>query len=143
MHRFIPAYAVWAGGTMKEVEVRHHPRKRGETSYDLFRTFRVILDLLTVRFLIGYHSKPLYYFGKLGGAFLLLSIASCSWSIVKRLLWDQPMFTDPFFYGTIFLGLAALQMILFGLLAELNMRTYYESQDKPAYVVRTKLNIEG
>jgi glycosyltransferase involved in cell wall biosynthesis len=141
MHRFIPAYAVWAGGKIKEIEVSHHQRRFGKTKYNLSRTFRVILDLLTVSFLIGYNSKPLYFFGKWGATFLFFGFLSFCWTAIKKIIWDYAIYTDPFFYTTIFLGLAAMQMILFGLLAELGIRTYYESQNKTAYVVRQTINL--
>jgi glycosyltransferase involved in cell wall biosynthesis len=142
MHRFIPAYAVWAGGRIKEVEVRHHPRRWGKTKYNLSRTFRVILDLMTVRFILGYSTKPLYFFGQWGLGLLALSMLSLMWSLMKRVVWSEPFFTDPFFYATIFLSLAALQILLIGLVAELNVRIYFESQDKTPYVVKELLNLE-
>ncbi len=141
MHRFIPAYASWAGGRIKEVVVDHHPRTRGQTKYGLSRTFRVILDLLTVRFLVAYSAKPAYLFGKLGLSALFLAALSFAGSITKKIVWGDPVFTDPFFYATIFLGLAGLQIVLIGLLAELNMRTYYESQDRTPYVIKTRFNL--
>jgi len=141
MHRFIPAYASWAGGDIKEVVVTHHPRTRGQTKYGLSRTFRVILDLLTVRFLVAYSAKPSYLFGKLGLTALFLSFLSFVGSIAKKIAWGDPVFTDPFFYATIFLGLAGLQIVLIGLLAELNVRTYYESQGRTPYVIKTRYNL--
>jgi len=141
MHRFIPAYASWAGGEIREVVVTHHPRTRGQTKYGLSRTFRVILDLLTVRFLVAYSAKPAYLFGKLGLTALFLAALSFAWSLTKKLVWGDPVFTDPFFYTTIFLGLAGLQIVLIGLLAELNVRTYYESQGRTPYVIRTRRNL--
>jgi glycosyltransferase involved in cell wall biosynthesis len=142
MHRFIPAYAVNAGGKMKEVVVRHHARQFGETKYNITRTFRVILDLMTVRFLLGYATKPLYLFGKFGLSLGFLAFCSFLWSFTKKLVWTEPFFTDPFFYLTIFLFLAALQILLIGLVAELNVRTYFESQGKPPYVVKETHNLE-
>ena len=141
MHRFIPAYAVWAGGKIKEVVVKHHPRRWGETKYNITRTFRVILDLMTVRFLLGYSTKPLYFFGKWGFGLLGLSTLTFLWSLFKKFVWADPFFTDPFFYMTIFLSLAALQIILIGLIAELNIRTYFESRGTPPYVVRETHNL--
>ncbi len=141
MHRFIPAYAAWAGGKIKEVVVTHHPRTRGQTKYGISRSFRVILDLLTVRFLVAYSAKPAYLFGKLGFFALFFAFLSLTWSIAKKLLWEEPMFTDPFFYMTIFLGLAGLQIVLIGLLAELNARTYYESQGRTPYVIKERHNL--
>ena len=95
MHRFIPAYAVWAGGRMKEVVVSHHPRAHGQTKYNITRTFRVILDLMTVRFLLGYATKPLYLFGKWGLGLLFAAFLSFVWSLTKKVLWTEPFFTDP------------------------------------------------
>lgn len=143
MHRFIPAYAVWAGGKMKEVVVRHHPRQFGKTKYNLSRTFRVILDLMTVRFLLGYASKPLYFFGKFGLGVLTLSFLAAAGATLKKIIYwsERPLFTDPFFYISIFLGLAGVQILLVGLVAELNMRIYYESQGKTPYVIRKTLNL--
>ncbi len=143
MHRFIPAYAVWAGGRIKEVVVRHHPRQFGKTKYNISRTFRVLLDLLTVRFLLAYSTKPLYFFGKWGFALLTLAFFSLFWSVFKRIVWQGPFYSDPFFYATIFLSLAALQIVLFGLLAELNVRTYFESRRVPPYVVKEKHNLDA
>lgn len=141
MHRFIPAYAVWAGGRIKEVVVRHHPRRFGKTKYNITRTFRVLLDLMTVRFLLGYSTKPLYFFGQWGFGLLMLAFLSLMWSVVKRVVWQGPFYSDPFFYATIFLSLAALQILLIGLLAELNVRTYFESRGVPPYVVKEKHNL--
>ncbi len=142
MHRFIPAYAVWAGGKMKEVVVKHHPRRWGKTKYNLTRTFRVLLDLMTVRFLLGYSTNPLYFFGKWGFGLLGVSLLTFLWSLTKKFLWADPFFTDPFFYMTIFLSLAALQILLIGLTAELNVRIYFESQGKTPYVVKETHNLE-
>jgi len=143
MHRFIPAYAVWAGGRMKEVEVQHHPRQFGRTKYNLSRTFRVILDLMTVRFLLGYSTKPLYFFGKFGLGLLFLAFMTFVATVAKKIMFwaERPVFTDPFFYATIFLALAGIQILLIGLVAELNMRVYYESQNKDPYVIRETLNL--
>jgi len=142
MHRFIPAYAVWAGGRMKEVVVKHHPRQFGQTKYNITRTFRVLLDLMTVRFLLGYSTKPLYFFGKWGFGLMMAAMLSFLWSLTKKFVWSEPFFTDPFFYMTIFLSLAGLQILLIGLTAELNVRTYYEAQDKQPYVVKETHNLE-
>ncbi len=144
MHRFIPAYAVWAGGRIKEVPVNHHPRRFGQTKYNLSRTFRVILDLMTVRFLLGYSTKPLYLFGKWGLGFLFLSFLAFVATAAKKIMFwaERPLYTDPFLYLTIFLGLAGIQVLLIGLVAELNVRIYYESQDKSPFIVKSRFNME-
>ncbi len=141
MHRFIPAYAVWAGGRIREVEVAHHPRTQGQTKYGISRTFRVLLDLMTVRFLVAYSTKPNYLFGKWGLLAMAASILSFIWAVTKKLIWGDAFYTDPFFYAGIFMGMAGLQILLIGLLAELNMRTYFESQDRTPYVIRKTCNI--
>lgn len=150
MHRFIPVYAHWAGAKLKEIPVKHHARQFGESKYSLSKTFRVILDLATVRFLNAYSTKPLYFFGRFAGMVLTLSFFSGAMTLSKKAFggvegfWTgDPLYTDPFFFLTIFLGISGIQVILFGLLAELNVRTYYESQGKRPYVVRSTLNLEA
>jgi glycosyltransferase involved in cell wall biosynthesis len=142
MHRFLPAWAASVGASICEVKVNHSRREHGESKYSIGKAWRVILDLLTVRFLIAYSTKPLYFFGRLGFRFLLVAGASWTWTITKKLQWGEPLYTDPFFLAGIFLGLAGLQILLIGLLAELNMRTYYESQDKRIYTIRDGIHLE-
>lgn len=149
MHRFIPVYAHWAGAKLKEIPVRHHPRKFGVSKYTLAKTFRVILDLATVRFLNAYSTKPLYFFGRFAATVFTLAFFSGLTTLLKKGFggtegfWTgPPLYTDPFFFLCIFLGISGVQVILFGLLAELNVRTYYESQGKRPYVVRSTRNIQ-
>ncbi len=141
MHRLIPAYVKWAGGTVVEEKVNHRARKFGRSKYNLSKTFRLILDLLTVRFLLGYSTKPLYFMGRYGMLSIGLGCISLTWTVVKRLLWNYPLYTDPFFIVSIFLFIAGFQFLFSGLLAELSMRTYYESQDKTPYVVARTVNL--
>ncbi len=141
MHRFIPAWAAAVGARITELPVRHHPRRWGRSKYNLGKAVRVLLDLVTVRFLVAYSTKPLYFFGRLGLRVLALAGASWTWTVAKRIIWSEPLYTDPFFIVGIFLALVGMQILLFGLLAELSMRTYYESQGKPIYVVKETLNI--
>ncbi len=143
MHRFIPAWAGAVGARITEVPVTHHPRRWGYSKYNLGKTVRVILDLLTVVFLVSYSTKPIYFFGRLGLRALFLAAACWTWTIVKKILWGLPLYTDPFFLIGVFFSLAGLQVLLFGLVAELSMRTYYESQGKKIYVVRETLNSPG
>ena len=142
MHRFLPAFAHWAGGKVGEMEVTHHARRWGESKYNLSKTFRVILDILTVRFLVGYSTKPLYFFGKWGFMLMALGMASGTWTVAKKLIWGFPLYTDPFFLAAIFFGITGIQIVLIGLIAELNIRIYYESQDKPPYHVRETRNLD-
>ena len=141
MHRFLPALAHWAGGRVDELEVTHHPRRWGVSKYNLSKTFRVILDILTVRFLVAYSTKPLYFFGRWGAMLLALGTASATWTVVKKLIWGYPLYTDPFFLASIFCWITGIQIFLLGLIAELSVRTYYESQGKPPYHVRRRVNL--
>jgi len=141
MHRLIPAYIGWVGGRVAEVEVNHRPRLKGKSKYNLSRTIRLILDLLTVNFLLGYATKPLYFMGKYGLLTCGLGFLSLTWTAIKKLIWGLPLYTDPFFLASIFLFLAGFQFLFFGLLAELNMRTYFESQNKTPYVIKATMNI--
>ncbi len=141
MHRFIPAWAASVGGRVAELPVTHHARRFGRSKYGLSKTIRVLLDLMTVRFLMTYATKPLYFFGRLGLGFFALAALSWGWTVTKKLIWNEPLYTDPFFLAGIFLALAGLQITLFGLLSEVIMRTYYESQGKPTYIIKETLNL--
>lgn len=147
MHRFIPVFAHWAGGRVTEIRVKHHARRFGTSKYTLSKTFRVILDLLTVRLLAGYSTKPLYFFGRFAFFGFAMSAISAFITLGKKAFgggsfWGgAPVYTDPFFFLTIFFGIVSVQVILFGLLAEINVRTYYESQSKPPFFVRSVMNL--
>ena len=142
MHRFVPAWAHMVGARITEVPVTHHPRRWGTSKYNLGKAVRVLLDLLTVSFLLRYSTKPLYFFGRLALRLLGGAGACWTWTLVKRFATDSPLYTDPFFLFGGILMLAGLQMLLFGLLAEMTMRTYYESQGKRIYTVRESINVE-
>jgi glycosyltransferase involved in cell wall biosynthesis len=142
MHRFIPAYASWNGARITEIPVNHRARQFGTSKYGLSRTFRVILDLITVKFLGNYSTKPIYAFGTVGflmagGSFL--SIAITIWESVFH---HVRMHNNPLLLLAAILFVLAIQTIMLGLLAELMMRTYYESQGKVTYTIRTILSAE-
>ncbi len=143
MHRFLPAFAHWAGGRVGELEVQHHPRRWGTSKYTLAKTFRVILDILTVRFLVGYSTKPLYFFGRVAFVMLALGMLSGTWTFVKKLLYGYPLYTDPFFLAAIFCTIMGVQVLGMGLLSELMTRVYYEAQKKPPYHVRERIGLDG
>jgi len=143
MHRLIPAYVKWAGGSVVELPVNHRPRQFGRSNYTLSKTVRLILDLMTVRFLLAYSTKPLYFIGKWGLLSIALGCLSMTWTAIKKLIWGEPLYSDPFFLASIFLFLAGFQFIFFGLLAELSMRTYFESQHKSSYLIREALNLDS
>jgi len=141
MHRFIPAYAGWVGAKIIEVPVNHHPRKYGTTKYGLERTFKVILDLFTVKFLSSYANKPIYLFGGAGFIFFIISFLILAYLLIRRLAFDEHLIRSPLLLMTVMLFILGFQSILMGLIAELLVRTYHESQSKPTYTVRRVLNV--
>jgi glycosyltransferase involved in cell wall biosynthesis len=141
MHRFIPAYAFWSGALITEIPVNHRARQFGKSKYGLSRTLRVLLDLITVKFLGGYSTKPLYAFGFVGALLMLASLVSAFTALGQSLLPPYVrLHNNPLTLLGAILMVLAIQIILMGLLAELIMRTYYESQGKPTYIIRTVLS---
>jgi len=140
MHRFIPAYAANVGAKITEVDVKHHPRRYGKTSYGMERTLKVVLDLFTVKFLISYSQKPLYLFGGLGLFLLLGGIGILLFLLIRRLGLGISPFSSPLFPTSIMIVVMGFQSILMGLIAELLVRTYHEAQDKPTYTIREIIN---
>ena len=146
MHRFIPALASWVGGTLDEVAVHHDPRRFGQSKYGLSRTLRVVLDLLTVKFLLRYSTHPIQIFGKIGmlfgipGFLMLLAMlfAHAGYNLgIDSLEGMVETFKRPAWIITPFmLILFCLQFISMGILAEVQIRTYHESQGKPIYVIK-------
>jgi glycosyltransferase involved in cell wall biosynthesis len=136
MHRFIPAYAHTVGAKIIELPVTHHPRKYGKTKYGLNRTIKVILDLFTVKFMISYASKPIYLFGGTGAIFILISMALLAFLFIRKLLFSTSVVQSTFFQIGIMMMILGVQSFLMGLIAELLVRTYHESQDKPTYTIR-------
>ena len=141
MHRFIPVYASWQGARITEMPVRHHPRRHGESSYGLERTAKIILDLIVVLFLESYAVKPIYVFGMIGIVSIALSLIAGGGAIALKLFWDIYLITTPLPLAAMFLFLAGMTSILSGLLAEMIMLTYHESQGKPPYSIKTKINL--
>ena len=136
MHRFIPAYASSVGARIIEVPVRHHSRKHGRSKYGLMRTLKVILDLFTVKFLISYSNKPIYLFGGVGIGLMLISGIILLFLMIRRLWLLISVFDSPLFQVSTMFMILGVQSILMGLIAELLVRTYHESQQKPTYIVR-------
>ena len=136
MHRFIPAIASWIGVNIAEVKVNHRARTAGESKYGISRTFRVVLDLITVKFLLSYSSKPLQFFGSIGMASSALGVFIGLYLTVQKFMYDQAISDRPLLLLCILLVFIGLQFITVGLLAELMTRTYHEAQDKPIYNVR-------
>lgn len=136
MHRFIPALASAVGVRIAEVKVNHRPRVAGVSKYGISRTFRVILDLITVKFLLRFSSKPLQFFGSFGLISGFIGFLICTWLTLEKLIYHVPMADRPLLLLGILLIFIGLQFITVGLLAELMTRTYHEAQDKPIYTVR-------
>lgn len=142
LHRFLPALAFIEGARITEIPVRHHPRCHGQSKYGLGRTFRVMMDLLTVAFMKTFLTRPMHVFGVLGllsfsaGSFLSLYL-----TFLKVVL-NQGIGERPLLMLAVVLFLAGIQLFCFGLLAELLMRTYHESQNKPIYRIRDKVGFQ-
>lgn len=140
MHRFIPAYADSVGARITEMPVEHHPREHGQTKYGISRTFRVILDLFTVKFLISYAQKPIYLFGGVGFALMGISSLTLLFLLIRRLWLNVSVTRSPIFPTALMVMILGIQSIMMGLIAELLVRTYHESQKKPTYTIRRVLN---
>jgi glycosyltransferase involved in cell wall biosynthesis len=140
MHRFLPALARWVGASIGELPVGHWPRRSGASKYGLGRTIRVLLDLMTVKFLMSYWTRPIQIFGLLGFAVggagtLLAAILS-----YQRIVHGVPLANRPILLLAVLLVLVGFQFVSIGLLGEMMVRTYHESQRKPVYIVREILS---
>jgi glycosyltransferase involved in cell wall biosynthesis len=142
MHRFLPAIASEMGVTIVEKVVNHRARRHGTSKYGISRTIRVLLDLLTVKFLISYSTRPLHIFGLLGMAMGTLGVAVCAWLAWVKFFGHEGIGTRPLLLFGILLIFTGVQLVTLGLLAEMQARTYHESQDKPIYVIREVLESE-
>jgi glycosyltransferase involved in cell wall biosynthesis len=141
MHRFVPALASQVGAKVAEMPVNHRPRLHGTSKYGISRTLRVILDLMTVKFLLTYSTKPIQLFGRWGVYTLLAGLGTGSMTIYMKVFEHFSMNRNPLLILTAFLLFMGVQFIVLGLLGELNARTYYEAQGKPIYVVRDRINL--
>jgi len=142
MHRFIPIYTKWFGGKITEIPVNHFPRTRGVSKYGFNRIGKVLLDLMVVRFLDRYVTKPIYVFGGFGLLSLGGSALSFLWMLWLKLFEGTSFIQTPLPVLVAVLGATGVLSVLMGLLAELLVRTYYEAQDKRVYMVRTLTNFE-
>jgi glycosyltransferase involved in cell wall biosynthesis len=141
LHRFIPAIASWMGVKVAEVPVAHYSRKRGRSKYGLGRTIKVFLDLITVKFLLDYATRPLQIFGLAGFISFVIGMAISIYLTVLRLFYGEALSDRPILLLGILLIMLGVQLILMGLLGELIVRTYHESQNKPIYAVREILGM--
>ncbi len=142
MHRFIPVYANSVGARIIEIPVRHHPRKFGKAKYGLERTFKVILDLFTVKFLNSYANKPIYLFGGTGIIIILISSIILFYLFIRRVFFLVPVLESPLFMLSSMFFILGFQSILMGLIAELLVRTYHEAQHKPTYTIKKTVGFD-
>ena len=140
MHRFIPIYASWQGAKVSEQVVNHRARRAGVSKYGLSRTFKVVLDLMVVKFLASYSTKPIYVFGGFGLLSLGGALAAFLWALYYKLAGLKDFVQTPLPLVTVMFTLVGALSLLMGLLAELVIRTYYESQDKRPYLIAEELN---
>lgn len=136
MHRFLPAIASEQGVSIAEMVVNHRPREHGRSKYGIGRAVRVVLDLLTVKFLLSYSTRPLQIFGLIGFVMGLLGTIISGWLAVQRLRGAAALSNRPLLLLGILLISTGFQLVTLGLLAELQARTYHESQSKPTYAIR-------
>lgn len=139
MHRFIPVYANSVGARILEMPVRHHARKFGKSKYGLERTIKVVLDLMAVQFLTSGANKPIYLFGGAGIGLFALGLLGMLFLIIRKMIIQVDILTSPIFIISVMAAMIGFQSILMGLIAELLVRTYHESQQKPTYTVRKVL----
>jgi len=142
MHRFIPIYASWSGARVTEIPVEHHARTMGESKYGLSRTMKVIFDLMTIKFMASYQTKPIYIFGSFGMVAIALSVIAGLWATVLKFWKGTSFILTPLPVITVVMLAIGFQFLLMGLLAEMLVRTYHESQAKPIYTVREKIGFE-
>jgi glycosyltransferase involved in cell wall biosynthesis len=142
MHRFIPIYASWLGAKVTEMEVRHHPRIFGTSKYGLERIFKVILDLIVIKFIDKYLVKPIYIFGGFGFISIILSFITFAVMLYLRLFMDKHFISTPLPLLTVMFFLVGIMSILMGLLAEIMVRTYFESQQRKPYLVKDYINFD-
>ena len=143
MHRFIPIYASWAGARVAEIPVEHHARTMGKSKYGLSRTIKVIFDLMTIKFMASYQTKPIYVFGSFGMLAFLISILAGLYAVFLKLFHKADFVQTPLPILAIVMFAVGIQFLLMGLLAEMLVRTYHESQSKAIYAVRERLGFGG
>jgi glycosyltransferase involved in cell wall biosynthesis len=138
MHRFIPAVASWVGARILELPVNHRPRRFGQSKYGIGRTLRVVLDLITVRFIQSYLTRPMQVFGLAGLAVLALGTGISGWLAVDKLVFKASLADRPLLLLGVLLIVVGIQLLSLGLVADVVSRTYHESQDKRPYYVRSR-----
>ena len=139
MHRFIPIYARWVGARVTEIAVHHHPRRAGLSKYGIVRIFKVLLDLMVVKFLLSYSQKPIYVFGGVGFVMIFGAFLSGAYAVYLKFFRGTSFILTPLPLLCVLLLMLGFMSILMGFLAEILTRTYYESQKKPTYQIKEAL----
>ncbi len=142
MHRFIPIYASWAGARVSEIPVEHHARTMGKSKYGLSRTLKVVFDLMTIKFMASYQTKPIYVFGSFGMLAFAISFLAGLYAIFLKVIHKADFVQTPLPILAIVMFAVGIQFLLMGLLAEMLVRTYHESQAKPIYAVRERIGFD-
>lgn len=142
LHRFIPAVASWMGVNIAEIKVNHRARQAGQSKYGISRVIRVFLDLITVKFLLSYSGRPLQFFGIPGLVSGFVGSVMAVYLSIQKLIFDVPLADRPALLLAILLILIGIQFIVFGLLGELQIRTYHETLNKPIYFVKKKFGLD-
>jgi len=143
MHRFIPIYASWAGARVTELPVKHHARTMGKSKYGLSRTLKVVFDLMTIKFMASYQTKPIYVFGSFGMFAFAISLLAGLYAVFLKLFHKADFVQTPLPILAIVMFAVGVQFLLMGLLAEMLVRTYHESQAKAIYAVRERLGFQN
>jgi glycosyltransferase involved in cell wall biosynthesis len=145
MHRFIPIFASWNGARVTEIEVNHRPRTKGASKYGINRTFKVLLDLITIKFLGSFSTKPIYFFGGLGMLGFFIAFICAVYILVAKIAFYNNAIVDPNLILIIMVMfiILAVQLIMMGIIAEVLVRIYHESQAKRAYVVEEQVNFRS
>ncbi|MBX9696144.1 MAG: glycosyltransferase family 2 protein [Cyanobacteria bacterium] len=143
MHRFVPIYATWLGARVAEIPVSHYARQYGTSKYGLSRTFKVVLDLITVKFMSSYFTKPIYVFGTAGMGSFALATLGFVWMLVLKYGYNTTFIETPLPVLVCMFFMVGIQLVLMGLMAEILMRTYHESQGKRIYRVEKRLNVHS
>ncbi len=141
MHRFIPAYLYWKGARVAEIPVKYRPRIHGTSKYGLSRIFRVVLDLLLIKFLTRYMNRPIHFFGGVGLFAFFIGCAAGTGAVMLKIISGRSLIRTPLPILSALFIIVGIQLIIMGVLAEMVMRTYYESQKKTPYHIKGKINI--
>ena len=142
LHRFLPVLASWNGAKVTEIEVNHKPRIFGKSKYGLGRTYKVLLDLMVLKFLSDFSTKPIYFFGGFASVCFVFSCLLTAWAGYLKIFRHIDLDHTPLLIFSAVFIIVSVQLLLMGILADLIMRTYFESQDKKTYQIKESVNLE-